>query len=308
MTYNIGGLKEARYRLKDVIEVIRSIQPDILAVQEITETVDLDGNWQRVMETIADALGYGHNCYFGPTISMREHFTAKKALFVDGLFNDWQDWWSGNAIYSRWPFVRLGDRSKPGLPQNLPVYIPLQYQGNRDTDPRFVILARIGDGRSFPIVMATHFSTLLGERDPVDPQRSQKKERAETMRWEQCQHMLDLTKRHLLERGELVILMGDLNATPSEACITDLLEKEGGFVRLAPIRSIPTHLKVLEPVDHILVYPGKRRIEYGCWVIDDAFTRKASDHLPVVAGINIYDENSARFRELGPGCINLEEA
>jgi len=306
MTYNIGGIKEGDFSLQNVISVTRDAQPDILAAQEITEILDLDGNRERQPAMIAEALGYGENYYFGPIVSMREHFHARKALFVEGIFNGWQDWWHGNAVFSRWPFVRLGDRSKPGQPQNIPLYTPLRYQGTRNTDPRGMILARIGRAPFYPYVISTHFTTLLGEHEREGRMNLKANEEAKIMRWKQAQRLLDVISKHLLERGELVFLLGDLNALASELCLSGLLVGEGGFVRLRPENPMPTHSKVSGPVDHILVFAGKRRVEYRCWVVENAQSRGASDHLPVVADLAIYDENSPRYKQLGPGVIPQE--
>lgn len=306
MTYNIGGVKETGFSLQDVMAVIQKIQPDILSVQEITEILDLDGNWARQPEMIAEALGYGENYFFGPVMSLREHFHARKALFVDGIFNGWQDWQHGNAIFSRWPFARLGDRSKPGRPENIPLYTPLRYQGTRNTDPRGMLLARIGQAPFYPYVISTHFTTLLGEHEREGKMNLKANEEAKIMRWKQAQRLLDVITKHVLEKGELVFLMGDLNAAPSELCLSGLLQGEGNFVRLQPENPIPTHPKISEPVDHILIHAGKRRVEYRCWILEDMQCKRASDHLPVVTDIKIYDENSPRHKELGPGVIREE--
>lgn len=308
MTYNVGGVKQTEFSIDDVLEVIKNARPDLLAIQEVTERVDLDGNWVRLPSVIAQALGYGDKTFFGPTISMREHFHPKKALFVKGIFGDWKDWWQGNALFSRWPFVRLGDPSRPGQPQNLPLYRPAIYEGSRDTDPRYMILARVGYPALRPFAIATHLTTVIGEHDREDQPGIQNSERARTMRWQQSQRLLETIRSNLLVRDEFVILMGDMNAAASEPCISDLLENEGRFVRLAPVKPVPTHPKLEEPIDHILVHPGNRRVEYKCWVVDNTLARGASDHLPVVADIDIYDRNSLRLRERGPGVINTMEA
>jgi endonuclease/exonuclease/phosphatase family metal-dependent hydrolase len=40
-------------------------------------------------------------------------------------------------------------------------------------------------------------------------------------------------------------------------------------------------------VDHIYFAPANRLVSYSCHVIDDELTRRVSDHLPVVADIEI---------------------
>ena len=48
-----------------------------------------------------------------------------------------------------------------------------------------------------------------------------------------------------------------------------------------------THSEVIESIDHILVYPSERLMEYHCWIVDTPLAREASDHLPVVADVVI---------------------
>lgn len=85
-------------------------------------------------------------------------------MFVHALFNDWQDWRQGNAVFCRWGFVRLNDASKAGCPQSIPLYRPSIFEGNRDTDPRHALLARVNRAPLFPFVMGVHLTTLVGER------------------------------------------------------------------------------------------------------------------------------------------------
>jgi endonuclease/exonuclease/phosphatase family metal-dependent hydrolase len=306
MTYNIGAVKKAGYSFESALSVIEKVQPDLLAIQESVEKVDLDGLWVRQAASIAERLGYGDHHYFGAAISMREHFTSKKSLFVDGVFDGWQDWWLGNALVSRWSFVRLGDGSRPGEPQNLPLYRPLQYEGTRDTDPRGMVIGRIDLAPFYPYLIGTHFSTLVGERTHIGRIDVNVREEAQIMRWKQAHRLLDIVQRRLLDKGEIVFLLGDLNAIPGEVCMADLLEAEGRFVRLIPDNPQPTHPKISEPVDHILVHAGGRRIEYHCWIVDDDECRMASDHLPVVADIEVYDDKSTRAREMGMGIYRKE--
>jgi endonuclease/exonuclease/phosphatase family metal-dependent hydrolase len=286
MTYNIGGArKDLGSILSGVVQVIQEQAPDILVVQEATELQDADGDWHSILDPIAQDTELKH-VYFGPTLSMREHLDVRKALFVHGLFNDWQDWKQGNALLSRWDFVRLGDPSKPGVPRNAPLFRAPLYQGNRDTDPRHALLGRVNKAPIFPFVAGVHLTTLVGERgsNPL-PGRP---EQAATMRFQQTRRLLDLLREHVLESKELVFLLGDFNAMVGEACISSVLETEGGFTRLAPANvGVGTHPKVTEPIDHIFMSPGDRLIEYQCQVIDTPLARQASDHLPVVADVRV---------------------
>ncbi len=286
MTYNIGGArKDQGSMLNSITQVIKDISPDILVVQEATELQDADGVWHSILDPIAQATGFEH-VHFGPTLSLREHLDVRKALFVHSIFNDWQDWKQGSALLSRCGLVRLGDSSKSGVPKNVPLFRAPLYRGNRDTDPRHALLGRADQAPLFPFVVGVHLTTLVGERgsSPM-PGRP---EQAEMLRFQQARRLLDLLREHVLERGELVFLLGDFNAVAGESCISSVLETEGKFVRLAPSNiGLGTHPKVAEPIDHIFMSPGNRLIEYQCRVVDTPMARQASDHLPVVADVRV---------------------
>ncbi len=291
MTYNVGGgRKDFGSAFGDVIQVIQDASPDILVIQEVAEFQDGDGVWHRALNQIAQAGAFGKHVYFGPTICMREHMHVQKHLLVHGLFSDWQDWRQGNAMLSRWEFVRLGDPSKPGAPRNVPLYRTPLYQGTRDTDPRYALIARIDNAPVFPFVLGIHFTTLVAERECEGGPRplTDKAEEAQALRLKQARRLLDLLREHVLERREMVFLLGDFNAAASEPCITSVLESEGGFVRLSPTRgSNATHPKVSAPIDHIFTYPSGRLLEYDCWIVDSPLARRASDHLPVIADVKV---------------------
>lgn len=309
MTYNVGGgRKDKGSNEKDAIEVIRSVAPDVLAAQEVAEREDASGRQYRMSTAISRALGRRTQSFVGPTLSMEQHFHVRKALFVDSLFDDWTNWSQGNALFSRWPFVRLGDTSRRGKPRSIPLYRPAVYDGTRDTDPRFVVLGRIDQGGCQPFVMSTHFTTLLGERGDSERQISGKVEEARAARRLQSEALITLVQTHILDRGELAFLMGDFNAVAEEACIAEVLAgNQPPFVRLVPEDdALPTHrMKVSQPVDHILVHPGNRRIEYRCWIPQSETVDRASDHRPVVADVQVYEATSKRCRTLGPGVVRI---
>ncbi len=291
MTYNImGGTKDCGSVLSEVIEVVREASPDILVIQEVAEFQNADGVWHSALGQIAQAGEFGKHVHFGPTIRLREHMHVQQSLFVHGIFSDWQDWRKGNAILSRWEFARLGDPSRPGTPRNVPLYQTPLYQGSRDTEPRYALIARINKKPVFPFVLGVHFTTLVAERAQEKgscplPGRA---EEAQILRFRQAKRLLDLLREHVLERGEVVFLLGDFNAVANEPCIASVLETEGGFVRLTPSKGPhATHPKAPGPIDHILVYPRHKLAEYQCWIVDSPTARRASDHLPVVADVKV---------------------
>ena len=291
MTYNIGGgRKDLGSQPDNIAQVIEQVSPDILAIQEATSYQDADGEWHSLLSQIAQAGAFGEHAHFAPALSMQKDIDVRKGLFVHGLFNDWQDWRQGNAMLSRWGFVRLGDPARPGNPRNVPLLRTPLYKGNRDTEPRYALLSRTKAPHLAPFVVGVHLTTLVGEREREGGPRPlpDRLEDAQDLRVRQAKRLLALLKEHVLAPREVVFLLGDLNAAASEPCISSVLVAEGGFKRLVPENEQNgTYLKVVEPIDHILVYPSDRLIEYRCWIVDTPLAREASDHLPVVADVVI---------------------
>jgi endonuclease/exonuclease/phosphatase family metal-dependent hydrolase len=285
MTYNIGGgRKDFGSDPRHVLEIAQELSPDILAVQECIEWNDAENVKNSFAQQIAETLGYGENYFFGKTLSLQENLQERKAIMLFGLYNDWEDWAQGNALYSKQGFVRLGDPNTSGHPRNISIYKPQVYEGTRDTDPRYAILGRARFLDLSPYIVCTHLTTLIGERGGEMREIAGKSNDAQLLRFEQTKRLLDLL-RPKIEDEQIIILMGDFNARADEACISSVLESEGGFVRLIPQNDISTHPKVEKAVDHILVYPQDKVLSYSCWVDDSDLARGASDHLPVIADI-----------------------
>jgi endonuclease/exonuclease/phosphatase family metal-dependent hydrolase len=263
--------------------LIERINADLLCLQEVSQHIDADGITHSMVEEISQAAGYDYS-FYGQTLSMETHMQVKKDVMVKGIFNDWWNWSKGNAILSNIPFSRLSDTTRPGVPRNIPLYQPPAYEGNRDTDPRFALLARIKQA-PFPFVATLHLTTMVGER--TDPPRPERIARAQEIRRRQVQRFLDLVSEHILQKDCPLILAGDFNAVSDEPCLADLLESQNGFVRLVPENEAPTHAALDVPIDHIFFYPKERLLEYSCQIETGDLSRRASDHLPVVAEIKI---------------------
>lgn len=291
MTFNIAGGRNIAVDREILPQVIAGYRPDIVALQEAWQIVTLDGRMDDVVESISWSLG-GFPSIFCPTLSMSEQFHVSKAALIDGLFADWCEWRLGNGLISRWDFTRLGDSALPGKPVNVPIFRPAVYEGTRDTDPRWVILSRINCGPVKPFVLVCHLTTLLGERRGSTPAIKGKTLEAQIIRSRQTGAILDLISKHILEKNQFAILMGDFNAVAAEPCLHHILEKEAGFIRLIPDQEVFTHPKAPTPIDHILVFPGKYRLDYHCWVDENPELAKVSDHRPVIADITIENASS----------------
>lgn len=263
--------------------LIKQLDANLLCLQEVSQHVDADGVTHNLMADINHAGGYDYS-YFGETLSMKTHMQVKKDVMVSGVFNDWWNWSKGNAVHARFPFAQLGAPQQPGIPRNIPLFQPVSYEGTRDTDPRYAILGRLKVS-PYPFVITTHLSTLVGERPPQAI--PEKIEQSRKMRGQQIQRLLDLVRVYILEKNEPLILAGDFNATEDELSISQLLEDENGFVRLIPENNGPTHAASDKPIDHIFFYPKVRLLDYSCRIEVGDLSRRASDHLPVVADLQI---------------------
>jgi endonuclease/exonuclease/phosphatase family metal-dependent hydrolase len=294
MTYNIGGGRKNRggrkgdgYDLNgEVLEVVRKWNPDVLGLQECIEWTDVDLCKHSYGQEIADALGHGQNYYFGRTLSMKENFHVRKEIMLYGLYNDWQDWAQGNAISMKYSFTRLGEPGGPGDPQNIALYRPPVYEGSRDTDPRYAVLARANIDGVYPYVVCTHLTTLVGERGGEMRELPGRLSEAQGMRYQQAKNLIELL-RPKLEENQVIVLMGDFNAGPNEASVASVLEGEGGFHLLSPRNNVATHPKLPNPIDHVLIYPPQQfdLARCSCWIDDSDVAHAASDHLPVVADL-----------------------
>jgi endonuclease/exonuclease/phosphatase family metal-dependent hydrolase len=291
-TLNIGGGEKTfeeythdtqQSRLKALEMLIKRLDADVLCLQEVSQYVDADGDNHNLMDKINKAGNFQH-AFFGKTVSMETHMQVKKDVMVRGIFNDWWNWSKGNAIYARVPFARLGDPNRSGLPRNIPLFRPLAYEGNRDTDPRAALLTRLKEA-PFPFVSTLHLTTLVGERSSNEV--AEKKEEAHLMRFQQVSQFLDLVRANIIEKNEPLILAGDFNAMEDEYSINHLLESAPGLMRLVPENDGPTHPDVERAVDHIFFYPRQRLVSYTCRIDTSDLSRRASDHLPVVADLEI---------------------
>lgn len=291
-TYNISGGEKTfeefphdtqQSRQEALALLVSRLDADVLCLQEVSQYTDADGAVHSLLDPINQAGDY-HHSFFAPTVSMAGNMQVRKDVMVKGIFNDWRDWSKGNALHSRIPFARLGDPTEPGVPRNVPLYQPKQYEGTRDTDPRYALISRL-KASPFPFVVNLHLTTLLGERAPHA--LPNKVEEAQTLRAQQVRQFLNLVQTYILQRGEPLILAGDFNAAPDEFCLAHLLESESGFLRLAPENEGPSHAGSKTLIDHIFFYPRHRLVDYVCYIEEGNLSYRASDHLPVLAEITI---------------------
>lgn len=290
MTLNLGGgvknftgsPESSAGKIDAINQLINQVQPDLLGAQEIAQYIDADGIKHSMVEQIRDGSRF-EQAYYGETLSIKKHIQIRKDLMIKAIFNDWWDWSKGNALFSKVPFSRLSDSAKTGVPRNIPLYQPLVYEGTRNTDPRYVILSRLKIA-PFPYILNLHLTTLVGERGDNSWQDARDAGRA--TRQQQIGKVLGLIEEGILLEKKPLILMGDFNAQPEEYSLQGMLEQEYDFVRLTPKPDLDTHVSAGR-LDHIYFFPSNRLLSYTCQVISNELTHRVSDHLPVVADLEI---------------------
>jgi endonuclease/exonuclease/phosphatase family metal-dependent hydrolase len=291
-TINIGGGEKSfeefpqatqKSRQEALAILVSRLDATLLCLQEVSEYIDPDGKPYNLMDGINQAGNYDYS-FFGKTVSMESNLQVQKDVMVKGIFNDWRDWSKGNAIHAKYPFASLLDPLLAGTPRNIPIYQPPVYEGTRNTEPRFVLLTRLKEA-PYPFVATLHLTTLVDERHPqAHPDQVEK---AVELRRQQVERFINLVRVNILEEGLPLILAGDFNAPSDEACIQEVLISKNGFVRLVPEDDGPSHSETADSIDHILFFPEKRLLQYHCWIEANGLSRKASDHLPVVADLKI---------------------
>ncbi len=268
-------------RLEALGKLIKHLNADLLCLQEVSQYIDAKGVTYSLRDRINQECDF-RSCFYGKTLTMKMHVQAKNETTSDGVFKDWMDWSKGNAIHSRFAFSSMNDPKAADEPRNIPLYQPAAYEGNRDTEPRHVILSRLNRA-PFPFAATLHLTTLVGERQLESSLA--RIEQAQMLRSQQIGKFLDLVRKPVLEERQPMILAGDFNAEKDEACIQQLFE--AGFIRLEPQKAGPSHGGSGRMIDHILFFPRERLVNYESFIEDSDLSKRASDHLPVVADMRI---------------------
>jgi endonuclease/exonuclease/phosphatase family metal-dependent hydrolase len=232
MTYNIhhGEGMDGRIDLPRIAEIIRKLNPDVVALQEVDDKTQRSGGIAQ-----AEVLG---------------ELTSMHAAFGKAL--PFQGGGYGLGLLSREPFQDL-------VTYHLP--------SSADRENRAALAAVIQPSPLHPPL--TFVTTHLDHtRDDTDRR----------------QQVLRLNEIFAQPDSPQTILMGDLNATPESAALGPIWAQ---WLDAAGVDGAPT-IPVDNPtrrIDYILLRPGGRWRSLNCWVLDE---RMASDHLPVIADIEVW--------------------
>jgi endonuclease/exonuclease/phosphatase family metal-dependent hydrolase len=230
MSYNIhhGEGIDGRLDLARIAEVIRSVSPDIVALQEVDRNVKRTGNVDQLAEL---ARLTGMKSAFGANIELQ-----------GGEY--------GNAVLSRFPFVRSENRRLPNF---------------NDGEQRGVLVVDVNvPGWERPLrVLATHFDHRRDERERIASAKF---------------------VRQMLEGNseQPMILAGDLNATPDSETLK-IVQADWQRSNREPMPTIPVDTPQRQ-IDYVLFRPESRWRRISTEVLDAAI---ASDHRPLVARLKL---------------------
>lgn len=277
---------------------------DIIGIQEVVQVYTADG--RRVIRNDIESLKNDSklsdywDCFFPYVDSSQQSHPDK---WSSGIFSSYYEKGykilEGTAILvNQQHFVCdfwCDDRQGHGLGQILPWYIdtPTIYLGNRDTQPRSMLLTRIKLGNKAILFCCVHLATLKGERakkgEKLDPEIAQKAKeiRAKQINWT-VQYIESYQEAFQKQNGirEPVILVGDFNAEPGASELEGLKQ-----LNLQLIPSVGyTHRRHEILIDLIFV-TGDIIVDKKAKIIDlekheVSKDCSISDHNPVIAHIS----------------------
>jgi endonuclease/exonuclease/phosphatase family metal-dependent hydrolase len=323
MTINAGGARRERGTkiapeqiAKDLCTLITStnIKPDIIAVQESHQVWEPDGSTletsHKLAQKLTQGLGPSYDNYFSEYLDSNFHahpwkWRGKKEPPPD-LFKGYDRVQQGNAVITTkelalWPWG-LPPEGYPGHNTRAPISTQisratLYSTGNRDTEPRNLIVVPLSLGQGGALYfMAAHLTTLSRE-DRHDSRNPRSKE-ASDVRLAQVREILRVVDelRKAEQNKELktpIILAGDFNARP---CSPELATLEQIFLRPPPRwyhqttrhGLISTHVRHKTHIDHIFYNDPDGLLDLkDCFVLDPSQVGTITDHLPVVAKFKI---------------------
>jgi endonuclease/exonuclease/phosphatase family metal-dependent hydrolase len=319
-TANIGG--GARREKADPCkytmlgEILSGV--DIIGLQEIVRVEDPIGKLIRddIRELQSSGLSdYQH--FFFPHLDSRPQSHPRKWEGSRSAFSSYYERGyhilQGSAILLRqqhciYDFWR--DRPGYAVGQIIPWYYerPTFYTGNRDTEPRSLLLARIRLRSEIVLFCCTQLTTLRGETRGSKSPPDKVTDEARKIRKKQIDWIVDYVKNYQdAHREEPIILVGDFNAELGEESLDGLhslgLDFLGplGDQKNAQGERIPTHRKHGILID--LIYATRDKIDVadrGVYIVEleewefpgeqvtsDEEKRRISDHNPVFAELRV---------------------
>ncbi len=229
LTYNIHGCvgHGSRYDAGRILDVIQSIDADIVSLQEVYDDTSKDRQFLRELE----ALPYRHLEY-GITL-----MDTRRGAY-------------GNALLSKWPLANLVKRAI----------------GIDGYEPRGAMRGRVMHPHGVLSVTASHLGLMRKER------------------LVQLSQLSDLFNDPENEKiaPDVSCFMGDFNEWRRWGTFLSRLKLE--FGTLCSLRTFPARLPVFA-LDQIYVKPERAILRR--FAVNNKLTRTASDHLPLVADLDL---------------------
>lgn len=305
VSFNIGGARGMRPAPHDheklavdahsaLRQVITPSQPTLIALQE-SGVAMYNGHSRNVGRKMARLLGADYNESFAPEVTMCDH--PHPNLWDRPAYRDMTGAAEGNAIITNLPleawswgsYPAYGDCYTPGVwARHTTISRATLYSsGNRDTQPRNLMVASL-NYRGIPFYfLNTHLGLLIGEdRRDATFERSRS---ASQIRQAQVSEILNVIEElkqadRYNERPERpIILAGDFNAQPDSPEM-EMLQRH--FRLLKPEnkrRELWTHHSHRILIDHILLHDPAERFEViSCHIQSKIPFDDLTDHRPTV--------------------------
>lgn len=310
VTFNIGGARGLRPAphdhdklAQDTVETLKQVinpgQPTVIALQE-TGLAFINGDSKNVGGKMADLLGRGYRHAFAQEVSMREH--PHPNLWDRPAYRGMMHAAEGNAIVTNlapcdWSWgtyeSSISEKIFNSWSRHTPISRATIYStGNRDTQPRNLMVASLKLNEVPIYVINTHLGLLIGEdRHDLSYERSQE---ASRIRGEQVDEILRVVEE--LQTADAfneaperpIILTGDFNAQPHSPEM-DLLREV--FILLTPEnpdKDCWTHQTHRILIDHVLVYDPHNQLDMlSCHVQTQIPFNDLTDHRPLVAVFDV---------------------
>ncbi len=305
VSFNIGGARGMRpaphdheQLAQDAISTLKQVinpgQPTVIALQESGVAI-VDGIQRNVGRSMARHLGEDYEDAFAAEVTMCDH--PHPNLWDRPAFRRMIQAAEGNAIVTNLPVAEWSWGSYPshnhcGMAGSWARHTcisraSLYSSGNRDTQPRNLMVASL-NYRGIPLYfLNTHLGVLIGEdrRDPT----FERSRTASHMRQAQAREILHVVEElkcadRTNEQPERAILLaGDFNAQPATPEM-EMLQRH--FRLLTPEnerKELWTHHSHRILVDHILLHDPADQFEViSCHIQSKIPFDDLTDHRPTV--------------------------
>ncbi len=305
VSFNIGGARSLRpaphdheQLAQDTVTSLRQVinrrQPTIIALQE-SGSARYKGSRRDVGRAMAKLLGSTYIAAFAPEVTMREH--PHPNLWDRPAYRNMTAAAEGNAIITNLPAEQWSWGSYPMPAGCLPASAwmrsasisraTLYSSGNRDTQPRNLMVASL-KYRGMPIyLLNTHLGLLIGE-DRLDA-AFERSRAASQMRQRQVKEILYvIDELKAADRANdaperPILLAGDFNAQPN-APEMQMLQRHFRLLQPENTREeLWTHTRHRVLIDHILLHDPADSFEViSCHIQSKIPFDDLTDHRPLL--------------------------